>query len=1090
MGQFLLKKKECKNQSKSFFKLSSPLPLFDFPFLKTFSEKITSQKKIYLDLKGSLKYILIEKYHSQTKRPIILVTSTSNFNQIENDLLSLGLNKNQIFFIEDKKGSTDLQVYRNTAIKNLSLGKRAVYICTPKSLSYLLPSKEKISSNQLHFYKNQKVEYSEFFTFFENHQFERVDFVEGVGQYAVRGKIIDFFTFGSQMPYRIVLNDDNIESIKSFEIESQLTQEEFQKIYISPKKIWEEEEEDGFEKYLSDDVVIWWMADASFYEKNIEKQISFDEVKQRCLKYSIVSEIKNLGNGFEELDYKSTNLPTFNKSIENFEKYVSQKIEDRYKVHLCIIEEKQKNRFKEILSKYREDIIFHNIVLAQGFEDTENKISVVSEHEILSKYKSFGNMRKIKTLKMAIKEIDQFKVGDLVVHTDFGIGKFAGLHTIDIQGEKKEVFRIVYNGGDFVNVSIHSLHKISKHSGESENAKLHTLGSSTWVNSKKKVKSRLKQLTFDLVKLYALRKSEKGFAFAQDNYMMHEMEASFIYEETPDQSKAIESVKSDMEKDTPMERLICGDVGFGKTEVAIRAVFKAACDNKQSAVLVPTTVLAYQHYIQFANRFEKFPIKVELLTRLKTAKQKKEIFEKIEKGEVDVVIGTHLLLNPKVKFKNIGLLVVDEEQKFGVSVKEKLKSLQQYIDTITMTATPIPRTLQMSLMGFRDMSIIRTPPLNRKPIYTEIIPFNLDMIVERIQQEINRKGQIFFVHNRISNLEELAAQFQMFMPKARIITAHGQMQPSKLEDRVLDFMNGKYDIILCTTIIENGIDIPNCNTVFINNAQNFGLSELHQLRGRVGRSDVEAFCYLIAPPIDTLTKESQKRLKVIQEFNEPGSGFLISMKDLEIRGAGDVLGAEQSGFIAEIGLQTYQHILQEALLESQFEQENKKEILSGLSENIVAECNLDLQREYSIPPEYIENMSERLYYYNEISKVQSLEDLNKIQFSLNDRFGDLPYSVLQLLEAMKIRWMGQKLGVNKIIIKNEVFILHFNHPKYLEESFFQKLMIWIQTNHRIAKIKKKATSESNDEKLFIEIIYNGKLETIESILEQIQNVAI
>ena len=685
----------------------------------------------------------------------------------------------------------------------------------------------------------------------------------------------------------------------------------------------------------------------------------------------------------------------------------------------------------------------------------------------------------------------QLQVGDYITHIDHGIGKFMGLVKVNNDGKTQECFKLSYKNGDLLYVSIHSLHKISKYNGsEGKEIALSKLGSPAWKNLKQKTKAKVKQIAFDLIKLYAQRKTSKGFAFSPDTYLQDELEASFIYEDTPDQEKATHDVKKDMEAETIMDRLICGDVGFGKTEVAIRAAFKAATDGKQVAVLVPTTILAFQHFRSFTERLKDFPINVSYLNRFRTAKQKKETLEGLESGKIDIVIGTHQLVSDKVKFKDLGLLIIDEEHKFGVNVKDKLKTLKTNIDTLTLTATPIPRTLQFSLMAARDLSVIKTPPPNRQPVETQLIGFDEETLRDAISYELQRDGQVYFINNRIDNLKEIAGLVQRLVPDARIITGHGQLDGKELEERVLDFMDGKYDVLISTTIVESGVDVPNANTIFINDAQRFGIADLHQMRGRVGRSDRKAFCYLITPPYDMITSDARKRLEAIEQFSDLGSGFQIAMKDLEIRGAGDLLGAEQSGFINEMGFETYQKLMQEALEELQddesFEElfnneEDRKKLFKS-----VKEVNIDTDFELMLPDHYVDSTSERLLLYQRLAEIENKQDLEKFQNELEDRFGKLPEEAVNLLKSVELKWLAAKIGFEKIVMKKGVFLGYFpDNPqdKFYQSEKFKHLLNYLTQNPSQAQLKEK------NNQLLMRKDSMESIEEINQLLSSINNPA-
>ena len=763
--------------------------------------------------------------------------------------------------------------------------------------------------------------------------------------------------------------------------------------------------------------------------------------------------------------------PSFNKQFDFLIDDLNYHTQQGYKNALVCFNETQVKRFAEIFEDVGKEVSYIPVIgsLHQGFIDEELKITCYTDHQIFERYHKF-NLRNSFSKKEAItlKEINSLQVGDYVTHIDYGIGKFAGLVRIENNGVQQESIKLFYQNNDILYVNIHSLHKISKFRGkDGVEPKISKLGSPAWRNLKNKTKTKVKEIAFDLIKLYAKRRTQKGFAFSPDTYLQNELEASFIYEDTPDQEKATLDVKNDMESERPMDRLVCGDVGFGKTEVAIRAAFKAAVDGKQVAVLVPTTILAFQHFKTFTDRLKEFPVQIEYLNRFTTTKKKNAILADLEAGKVDIIIGTHQLVNPKVKFKDLGLLIIDEEHKFGVSVKDKLKTLRANIDTLTLTATPIPRTLQFSLMAARDLSVIKTPPPNRQPVETNLIEFNEEAIRDAILYEMQRGGQIFFIHNRVQTLKEIAGMVQRLVPDARIATGHGQMDGKQLEAIMLDFIDGQYDVLISTTIIESGLDVPNANTILINDAQNFGLADLHQMRGRVGRSNRKAFCYLIAPPVSVLTNEARKRLQAIEQFSDLGSGFNIAMKDLEIRGAGNLLGAEQTGFMMEIGFETYQKILNEAieeLKESDFKELFEHEKTSNFIE-YVKDIQVDTDLEILIPDEYVNNVEERLALYNELASIETAEELSKFENNLIDRFGPIPSPVENLLQSIKLKWKGKELGMERIVLKNGKLTAYFvNKPNnnYFQSEKFRLILNYVQSYPQNVNFREKPAKNSSE----------------------------
>lgn len=933
-----------------------------------------------------------------------------------------------------------------------------------------------------------------------NYHFQLVDFVSEPGEFAIRGGIVDVFSYSNERPYRITLFGNEVESIKEFDIETQLSTkkiDEFQ--LISNMNITVKNDRVSLFEILPKDTIIvtknislildkidkfYKKAEEKFttLSKDIKHQtpeelfLTNNDLMKTLQKFQVVDFSSQSFGGFPILEVKQSPQPSFNKNFELLVEDIVNKSNENYEVWISFSTEKQKNRLEEIFQSLIKNqntnnkLIFNAFYsnINQGFVDVENKIAVYTDHQIFDRYQRYKQKNAFaKSEQLTLKDLMSLKIGDYITHIDHGIGKFMGLVKVNNGGKVQECFKLSYKNGDLLYVSIHSLHKISKYNGaDGKEIILSKLGSPAWKNLKQKTKTKVKEIAFDLIKLYAKRKTAKGFAYSQDTYLQDELEASFIYEDTPDQEKATLDVKRDMEADTVMDRLICGDVGFGKTEVAIRAAFKAVSDGKQVAVLVPTTILAFQHFRSFKERLKEFPVNVSYLNRFRTAKQKKETLDQLESGKLDIVIGTHQLVSDKVKFKDLGLLIIDEEHKFGVSVKDKLKTLKSNIDTLTLTATPIPRTLQFSLMAARDLSVIKTPPPNRQPIETQIIGLDEEVLRDAISYELQRDGQVYFINNRIENLKEVAGLIQRLVPDARIITGHGQMDGKELEQRVLDFIEGKYDILVSTTIVESGVDVPNANTIFINDAQRFGMADLHQMRGRVGRSNRKAFCYLITPPYEMLTSDATKRLEAVEQFSDLGSGFQIAMKDLEIRGAGDLLGAEQSGFINEMGFETYQKIMQEALEELQndgefediFSNEEDRKKLFKSNKDI----NIDTDWDLMLPDDYVSNIEERLNLYQKLASVPSKEALKQFAYELSDRFGTLPKEAVNLLKSVELKWLAGEIGFEKIVMKNGVFLAYFpSNPqdKFYEGDKFKKVLSYLQKYPKDAQLKEKISRD-------------------------------
>lgn len=951
--------------------------------------------------------------------------------------------------------------------------------------------------------------------------FNLTDFVSEPGEFAVRGGIVDVFSYANEKPYRISFFGNEVESIRIFDIETQLSVEKVEELnLVSNMNFSMQSSKISFLDLLPKDTLIIskklelsLSAIKDFYTKAETKYHTLsDAIKHRTPAELFISkegflqdyqkfktiDLFPISSKEEQITTTWTTLPqpTFHKNFKMLMEDLQQKTADGYKIWISFSSEKQKERLEEIFNslEINTNLKFQNFKseLHSGFIDSDNKIAVYTDHQIFDRYQRFKTKNSFaKSEQLTLKDLMSLKIGDYITHIDHGIGKFMGLVKVNNDGKTQECFKLTYKNGDLLYVSIHSLHKISKYNGpEGREITLSKLGSPAWKNLKNRTKAKVKQIAFDLIKLYAKRKTAKGFAYSPDSYLQNELEASFLYEDTPDQEKATCDVKKDMEADTIMDRLVCGDVGFGKTEVAIRAAFKAATDGKQVAVLVPTTILAFQHFRSFKERLKDFPVNISYLNRFRTAKQKKETLKQLEAGTLDIIIGTHQLVSDKVKFKDLGLLIIDEEHKFGVSVKDKLKTLKANIDTLTLTATPIPRTLQFSLMAARDLSVIKTPPPNRQPVETQLISFNEEILRDAISYELQRDGQIYFINNRIENLQEIAGLIQRLVPDARVITGHGQMDGKELESRILDFMEGKYDVLVSTTIVESGVDVPNANTIFINDAQKFGMADLHQMRGRVGRSNRKAFCYLITPPYDMMTSDTRKRLEAIEQFSDLGSGFQIAMKDLEIRGAGDLLGGEQSGFINEMGFEAYQKIMQEALEELQNEtefkhlfdnEEDRKKLFKSNKD-----VNIDTDLELMLPDDYVNSTEERLNLYQKLAEIQNKEKLQKFEDELIDRFGKLPEEAINLLKSVKLKWLAAEIGFEKIVIKNGIFLGYFpSNPqdKFYQSEKFKHIISYLSQNPTSAQLKEKSGKDSNQLIMRKDGVMN--IEEVNKLLEKI-----
>ena len=940
-----------------------------------------------------------------------------------------------VFFLPDSGKSVEksnfkatLEVQRTAAVGKIlsNNGELAVIVSYPDALEEPVPDKTKIEDSVLSLKVGDEIDYETIKKVLYEKGFEKVDFVSSPGQYAIRGSIVDIFSYSFNDPYRISFFGNEIEKINVFDCNTQLSKDAVSSVEIlSDIMSGSSSEGEGISicDLLPSDSLVWLDSSDMYHGRDFFQKL--DKFRRVYLETPLSRQGDNVSQ--KAVQFHISPQPVFNKNFELLTEDIRTKIEHGYKVRIYGEKQSQLDRLKSILAQngglFPEFIPSHNV--HSGFIDGDDFICCYSDHEIFDRFHRVALRRTVeKSEQLTLNDLSAFNIGDYIVHIDHGVGIFGGLVRMrDDKGRLKEVVKLMYKDGDVVFVSVHNLHKISKFkSKDSVPPRINKLGSKAWQNLKSTAKSKVKDIAKELIKLYAERKSSKGFAFSADSYLQEELESSFMYEDTPDQMTATQAVKRDMEDSSPMDRLICGDVGFGKTEIAVRAAFKAVCDNKQVAVLVPTTILALQHFKTFSSRLEAFPCNIEYVSRLRTAKEITEIKKRISEGKADIVIGTHKILGKDFEFKDLGLLIIDEEQKFGVSAKEKLRQLKTSVDTLTLTATPIPRTLQFSLLGARDLSIISTPPPNRIPVQTEIMLFDESEIKSIINYELSRGGQIFFLHNRVEELEGIHDILSRLVPEMKICVAHGQMEPKVLENKMLDFMQGDYDMLLCTTIIENGLDIPNANTIIINQAQNFGLSDLHQLRGRVGRSNKKAFCYLIVPPLTTLTEDARRRLKAIEEFSDLGSGFNIAMQDLDIRGAGNLLGAEQSGFISDMGYETYQKILSEAMEELGVE--------TGLtSKNVkdtyVEDCTIETDQLAIIPDTYIDVTAEKIRIYKELDSITKDKELEMFATKLEDRFGKMPPELVNLFDIVRIRHLGERLGFEKIIIKNGILIAFF-----------------------------------------------------------------
>ena len=1102
----------------------------DSLFIKNITNHLSSSKaRLHVDgMTGSLPAVAIAALAQRmpTVSQLIIAPSKEEAYYLQNDLEAL--------LTGDKEGSRVMLfptsyrkayhydpdqtenaniLMRNEVVKTLSGSEPLIVVSYADALNEKVVSSNTFRANTLRIARGQKLDMWEAVERLQEMGFEREDFVVEPGQYAVRGGIVDVYSFASDLPFRIEFFDDEVDSLRTYDTVSQLSVKQMERIDIVPdfqgvKRGDEGESERSIEsrvslmEYFGSDDIVWTqslMMTAEQMEKLLadtrkaysdrladkehpvagdlpkpeEMSCSANEFLHKLLDCKIVE----YGNSHyfsqaERIEHHSEPQPAFNKQFDLLTANLADYAERGYHLLITVSNDSQEKRLKKIFEESENSPTFNfdstrssnsiqlsTFNLSHGFIDHDAKVLCYTDHEIFDRYHKYT----VKDLRstheaLTLKELFELKPGDFVTHIDYGVGRFSGLEKVTNNGKSQELIRLIYKGGDVLYISIHGLHKISRYVGrEGEAPTLNRLGSNTWQVLKAKTKRQVKDIAKDLIALYAKRKASQGFAFSEDCSMQEQLEASFLYEDTPDQLKATVAVKHDMEGRAPMDRLVCGDVGFGKTEVAIRAAFKACCDDKQVAVLVPNTILAFQHYNTFRERLKGMPVRVDYLNRFRTTKEKNQIYKDTEEGKIDILIGTHAITNKQLKFKDLGLLIIDEEQKFGVSVKEKLKQMRVGVDCLTLTATPIPRTLQFSLMGARDLSVIQTPPPNRQPIETELSDFNEELIRDAIMYEMDRGGQTFFISNRVENLPEMAGLVQRLVPDARVAMAHGRMEGKDAEETLMRFLEGDIDVLVATSIVENGLDIPNANTMIINNAQQFGLSDLHQMRGRVGRSNRKAFCYLLIPSYLTLTPDAQRRLKAIEEFSTIGSGFNIAMRDLDIRGAGNILGAEQSGFISEIGYDMYHKILNEAieeLKESDFadlfatEAEENKEY--------VKECTIETDLEVLLPDDYVTSVSERLLLYKELNELTTEEELDTYREHLEDRFGPVPPCALELIRTITLRRMAKEFGIEKIVLKQDRMVLHLvSNPQspFYQSGNFSKVIQFAQAHPRTARLK-------------------------------------
>lgn len=989
---------------------------------------------------------------------------------------------------------------RTEALTKLAAGgNRKIMVTYPEAIFEKVVLPKTLSSNIITIKTNDTINPESLMELFVMYGFERTDFVYEPGQFAVRGGILDIYSFGNEKPYRVELFGNEVDSIRIFDPETQLSERKLLQVNIIPnvETQFTTGEKVSLFDFLSENTIVWlkdWDVIAEKVQQQYDDMLGFiellkdgyqmkgndEEEEIRVLKEITVDDFVPVSTieaqitnrhivefGYKpqfaknEIAFNTRPQPSFNRQFDLLIKDLSAHETAKYGIYIFAEQVKQLERLHTIFADLKTEIQFVPVPASihEGFIDEDLKIVCYTDHQIFQRYHKYKVKQAYnKNKALTLKTLRDLQPGDYVTHIDHGVGTYSGLQKLEVNGKIQEAVRIIYKDSDILYVNINSLHKISKYTGkEGTVPKINKLGSDVWARLKEKTKTKVKEIAFDLIKLYAQRKAQEGFAHTPDNYLQTELEASFIYEDTPDQSKATADVKKDMESPSPMDRLVCGDVGFGKTEIAVRAAFKSVVDGKQAAVLVPTTILAFQHFKTFRERLKDFPVTVDYINRFKSAKEKKETLKKVEEGKIDIIVGTHGLLGKEVKFKDLGVMIIDEEQKFGVAHKEKLKTLKTNVDCLTLTATPIPRTLQFSLMGARDLSIINTPPPNRQPIQTEVHVFNDDFIREAIYYETERGGQVFFIHNRVVGLSEMSAMLQGLCPDLSIGYAHGQLEGHELEERIMDFIDKKYDVLVCTNIVESGVDIPNVNTIIVNNAHQFGLSDLHQLRGRVGRSNKKAFCYLLAPPMSTLPSDSRKRLQTLEQFSDLGSGFQIAMRDLDIRGAGNLLGGEQSGFMAEIGFEMYQKILEEAIRElkrTSFKDLFKEEI--SKQDDYVSDCTIDTDLEILIPDSYVESIAERLSLYSRLDNCEKEDELKAFHHEMIDRFGPMPSAVEDLFTTVRCRWRAVEIGFEKMTLKQDTLRCYFiNRPDspYFESTLFKNVLAYLQTGTNKARLK-------------------------------------
>jgi transcription-repair coupling factor (superfamily II helicase) len=1101
--------------------------------VQTLASHLSTHTKSCLQIKGlrgSLDAVLATVFWEQHQRPCLFVMHDRDEAQyFLNDLQFLSGRQELLLFPSSWKRPYSFDETENANVLlraevlnrlNQRLDRGELVVTYPEALTEKVINRRSLKENTFSVRKGERLDVPFMTELLQTYDFEPTDFVYEAGQYAVRGGIVDVYSYANELPYRIELFGDEVESIRTFDPVSQLSTEHIDSISIIPNvqtRLIKEERQSLLE-FLPDNTILFFKdyqqtldVIHQYYDK---ARLNFVDVIKATGNTTVLLEPGQLfettetfteklplfmrvefGNRFyldaeHSYSWESEPQPSFNKNFALIAEQLEKNSEEGLTNVLVAEQQKQLERLTTIFEETNPYLKFQtlNVAFRQGFVDRVLRLACYTDHQLFDRFHQYRGRNKFsKSKALTLKELRSLQPGDFVTHVDYGIGKFAGLEKVDVGGKEQEAVRLIYRDDDLLYVSIHSLHKISKYTGkEGTPPQISKLGSQDWENKKKRVKKKVQDIAKDLINLYAKRKGAPGFAYSPDGFLQAELESSFIYEDTPDQAKATSDVKEDMEQAHPMDRLVCGDVGFGKTEVAIRAAFKAVTDGKQAAVLVPTTILAMQHYRTFSERLENFPVKVEYINRFKSSKDMKQTLQNVKEGKTDILIGTHRIVNKDVVFKDLGLMVIDEEQKFGVKTKERLKEMRVNVDALTLTATPIPRTLHFSLMGARDLSVIATPPPNRQPVTTELHSFNDEIVRDAVSHELRRGGQVFFVHNRISDIDAMGSLVKRLVPDARIAVAHGQMDGAKLEKVMVAFIEGEFDVLISTNIIESGLDIPNANTIIINRAHMFGLSDLHQMRGRVGRSNKKAFCYLLTPPVAQLSSDARKRLSTLEEFSDLGDGFKVAMRDLDIRGAGNLLGAEQSGFISDLGFDMYHKILDEAiqeLKETEFRDLFAKELSEAIGGPIVQDCSIETDLELLIPDEYVSNISERLNLYSQLDNIKNELELQKFAESVRDRFGPLPESVQDLIETVRLRWAAEQLGFERLNLKSGNLRGYFvpqERADYYTSETFGKILKYVQQHPRRCRLKE------HKKRL---ILYVDEVRSVEEALHILQDMA-